>query len=288
MLAQSIGGGGGSAIYALGIVTGQASMVGETLGGSEGGTDNGGTLTLITGGNVSTTGSFAPGVVGQTIGGGGGFGAAVAPSGMSVGSGGVQFALGSTGGSGGAGDPALRIVVDDQCRRDQHYRRRVRRHRGARHRRRRRPSRFCQHRLAGAAARDRHPRRNGQPGRQWNSGDTHQRQLGLDDWRRRYRADRSIDRRRRRHRASLWRIGPRHRDARRERRRCRQRRQRVADLERDDQHQRHRRPCAGRAIDRWRRRSVPRLRCRGQYLGGERSGQHRWWRRQWRQCDGRK
>ncbi|SFK70874.1 hypothetical protein [Methylocapsa palsarum] len=103
LLAQSIGGGGGSAVYALGVVQGMAGPVSLTLGGSEGGVDNGGLLTLTTGGDVVTQGRFAPGVIGQTIGGGGGFGAVTASSGLSAS--GVLFSLGSTGGSGGSADP---------------------------------------------------------------------------------------------------------------------------------------------------------------------------------------
>ena len=103
LLGQSIGGGGGSAIYALGVVSGAAGQVSLTLGGSEGGTDTGGPLTFTSGGEISTSGRFAPGVVAQTIGGGGGFGAVTAASGISAS--GVSFKLGSTGGAGGSGDP---------------------------------------------------------------------------------------------------------------------------------------------------------------------------------------
>ena len=104
LLGQSIGGGGGSAVYALGVVTGTAGQISLALGGSEGGVDNGGALTFSSGGDVVTAGRFAPGVVGQTIGGGGGFGAVTASSGISAG--GVQFALGTNGGAGGSADPS--------------------------------------------------------------------------------------------------------------------------------------------------------------------------------------
>ncbi len=103
LLGQSIGGGGGSVLYALGAVTGSAGPVSLTLGGSEGGTDNGGSLTFASSGSVSTAGRFAPGLVGQTIGGGGGFGAVTAAAG--IGAAGVSFQLGSTGGTGGSADP---------------------------------------------------------------------------------------------------------------------------------------------------------------------------------------
>ena len=100
LLGQTIGGGGGSAIYALGVVTSAAGDVTLTLGGTEGGTDNGGALTFSSSGAVSTQGRFAAGVVGQTIGGGGGFEAITAASGMSAA--GIKFQLGATGGAGEA------------------------------------------------------------------------------------------------------------------------------------------------------------------------------------------
>ena len=103
VLGQTIGGGGGSVLYALGAVTGSAGSVSLTLGGSEGGTDNGGALTFSSAGAILTAGQFAPGVVAQTIGGGGGFGALTAASGISAA--GVSFQLGATGGAGGSADP---------------------------------------------------------------------------------------------------------------------------------------------------------------------------------------
>ena len=84
-------------------MTGSASQVSLTLGGSEGGTDNGGALTFASSGSVTTYGRFAPGVVAQTIGGGGGFGAVTAADG--IGAAGVSFQLGSSGGVGGSADP---------------------------------------------------------------------------------------------------------------------------------------------------------------------------------------
>src|SRR6185437_15107102 len=104
LLAQSIGGGGGSALYALGVVTGSAGPVSITLGGSEEGVSTGGVLTFSSSGQVSTLGRFAPGVVAQTIGGGGGFGATTAAAGVSAS--GVSLQLGSIGGTGGSADPS--------------------------------------------------------------------------------------------------------------------------------------------------------------------------------------
>jgi hypothetical protein len=107
LLGQAIGGGGGIGIDALGVVTGTAGLASLTLGGSEGAVvdaDTGGALTLISGGEITTGGRFAPGVVAQTIGGGGGFAALTASSGLSAT--GVQFQLGAVGGVGGAADPS--------------------------------------------------------------------------------------------------------------------------------------------------------------------------------------
>jgi hypothetical protein len=53
---------------------------------------------------IVTTGAGALGYIAQTIGGGGGFGAVTAASGISAA--GVQFTLGSTGGVGGSADPS--------------------------------------------------------------------------------------------------------------------------------------------------------------------------------------
>ncbi|UGV26591.1 hypothetical protein E0H22_13355 [Rhodopseudomonas boonkerdii] len=104
LIAQSIGGGGGGSIGAFGVVTGTAGPVQITLGGAETGTNNGGELALKSGNLITTYGRFAAGLVGQTIGGGGGYGSVTAAEGISAA--GVQFQLGSTGGTGGAADPS--------------------------------------------------------------------------------------------------------------------------------------------------------------------------------------
>ena len=61
-------------------------------------------MTFSSSGQVTTLGRFAPGVVAQTIGGGGGFGAITAAAGINAP--GVSFELGSTGGTGGSADPS--------------------------------------------------------------------------------------------------------------------------------------------------------------------------------------
>jgi hypothetical protein len=108
LLGQSIGGGGGVGIDALGVVTGSAGLASLTLGGSEGSVvnpDNGGQVILASSGQIATFGRFAAGVVGQSIGGGGGFAAITASSGLSAA--GVQFQLGSAGGAGGSADQTI-------------------------------------------------------------------------------------------------------------------------------------------------------------------------------------
>ena len=109
LLGQSIGGGGGGSIGAFGVVTGTAGPVKLTLGGEETGVNNGGELTLQSGNMITTFGRFAPGVVGQTIGGGGGYASVTAAAGISAA--GVQFQLGSTAGTGGAADPSQLSTV---------------------------------------------------------------------------------------------------------------------------------------------------------------------------------
>ncbi len=103
MLGQSIGGGGGSAIAAISLSSGTAGTLSQTLGGSESALSNGAQLVFTSGGQITTYGRFAPGLVGQTIGGGGGFSAMTFATGVAAS--GVSFQLGSTGGAGGSADP---------------------------------------------------------------------------------------------------------------------------------------------------------------------------------------
>ena len=70
IVAQSIGGGGGSG----NIAQTQSSMFEFDLGGSAGAGGNGGTVNVAEGGVINTTGSNAVGILAQSIGGGGGNG----------------------------------------------------------------------------------------------------------------------------------------------------------------------------------------------------------------------
>ncbi len=117
LMAQSIGGGGGAggvAVHedALGILGSSGSAM--VLHGISGGTGEGGTVTLSNDGVVETAGAFAPGILAQSIGGGGGFAAisehrrvaslAVGPLGAAMDNHGYGVAFaGSAGGSGSAG-----------------------------------------------------------------------------------------------------------------------------------------------------------------------------------------
>jgi hypothetical protein len=100
---QSIGGGGGNAILAFGVVTGTPLGIELNAGGSEGVVGNGGTVNLPTfSGMVQTSGALAAGLIAQSIGGGGGYVGFTTPTGTSVGANGVSFDVGGTGGAGGA------------------------------------------------------------------------------------------------------------------------------------------------------------------------------------------
>ena len=94
VIAQSIGGGGGTAV-AYG-VTGTGPV---TLGASNGASGNAGAVDVASSGIVVTTGAGAHGIVAQSIGGGGGFFQAFDSAGAMVTTN-VQAAIGGGGGSG--------------------------------------------------------------------------------------------------------------------------------------------------------------------------------------------
>ena len=113
IFAQSIGGGGGggadSAAGANTINTSDMTFVGSIgIGGVGGGGGAGGSINLNTYNNtISTLGHNASAILGQSIGGGGGYGAAGNATQSDISTGekqvGLTFSLGGTGGSGGAG-----------------------------------------------------------------------------------------------------------------------------------------------------------------------------------------
>lgn len=131
IVAQSVGGGGGSGGSAMVFDFSTANVVPEipvlndilsatspqiTLQGSGGGGGNGGQVTLNSAGSVSTSGAFAMGLVAQSVAGGGGLAGVYNPRGVSTNSmigkvfnsmiqtdQGITFA-GSAGGAGNAGD----------------------------------------------------------------------------------------------------------------------------------------------------------------------------------------
>ena len=98
ILAQSIGGGGGNAGNATGVSIG----VNLTIGGSGGGGGDGGTVNATSNGTIATDGDHSPGMLLQSIGGGGGkAGAAYGSSASGAFS--EQMAVGGTGGTAGNG-----------------------------------------------------------------------------------------------------------------------------------------------------------------------------------------
>lgn len=98
ILAQSVGGGGGTGGDAKGVGT----IFDLAIGGSGSGGGGGGTLAVASSGTVQTSGEQSPGMLLQSIGGGGGSGGAAyaVVEGMYVG---VGIAVGGSGGSGGPG-----------------------------------------------------------------------------------------------------------------------------------------------------------------------------------------
>jgi hypothetical protein len=108
ILAQSIGGGGGTGGFAI---AGQASAgntiggVSLALGGLGGPGNNAGTVDLTSGGDIVTSGQGAHGVMGQSIGGGGGDGGFAGSFLATLGDGATaNFGVGGNGGGGGSGD----------------------------------------------------------------------------------------------------------------------------------------------------------------------------------------
>jgi hypothetical protein len=100
ILAQSIGGGGGTG----GDATGSGTIFDLTVGGSGAGGGNGGQVNVFSSGPIATAGEQSPGILLQSIGGGGGAGG----SGYGSVRGeyfGMQISLGGTGGGAGNGGP---------------------------------------------------------------------------------------------------------------------------------------------------------------------------------------
>ncbi|ESQ75909.1 autotransporter outer membrane beta-barrel domain-containing protein [Asticcacaulis sp. AC402] len=108
ILAQSVGGGGGTGGYALSLAASADGAVAAAVGGTGGGGGDGKALGVYTWADITTSGDRAYGVMAQSIGGGGGDGgaSATAAAGLTVGALGV-----SLGGTGGGGGDAGRVDV---------------------------------------------------------------------------------------------------------------------------------------------------------------------------------
>ncbi|MBJ7533166.1 hypothetical protein JDN40_03460 [Rhodomicrobium vannielii ATCC 17100] len=103
IVAQSIGGGGGSgglAVAASGNPWGASASIG--IGGSGGTGGDGSTVSVTTNASINTQGDRSSGVVAQSIGGGGGNGGAAIAASMAQGAS-VNVSVGGSGGSGGSG-----------------------------------------------------------------------------------------------------------------------------------------------------------------------------------------
>jgi hypothetical protein len=110
LLAQSIGGGGGVGNFSFGTLTGAAAGVILQAGGSQATAGAGAEASFTTSGILQTTGALAPGLVTQSIGGGGGVSGLVAHNGISVGPNGLKMSAGSTAGPGGGAGPATATI----------------------------------------------------------------------------------------------------------------------------------------------------------------------------------
>ncbi|MBS0295134.1 MAG: autotransporter outer membrane beta-barrel domain-containing protein [Proteobacteria bacterium] len=107
IFAQSVGGGGGSGGFAVSVAAAGgaagAGTIGVGIGGSGSGGGDGGTVTVNSGGAITTEGEFSTGLVAQSLGGGGGNGGfAVTVSGSGSGGGSISLGVG-VGGSGAGG-----------------------------------------------------------------------------------------------------------------------------------------------------------------------------------------
>ena len=114
LLAQSVGGGGGTGGGSLGL-SGSAGIaagaVAVTLGGDGGFGNNAGTVTVNNSSQIATTGDGAHAIVAQSIGGGGGAGGWSAALSGAVGAKGAATVSVALGGTGGDGSTANTVTV---------------------------------------------------------------------------------------------------------------------------------------------------------------------------------
>ncbi|MFN4287160.1 MAG: hypothetical protein ACK4E3_01525 [Brevundimonas sp.] len=103
IVAQSIGGGGGTGGASLNLVGASKAALNVGLGGDGGAGSEGGTVEVSHEGSIWTRGDKAFGILAQSIGGGGGDGGMSLAGNFSVGNGGIGVSLGGDSGSGGIG-----------------------------------------------------------------------------------------------------------------------------------------------------------------------------------------
>ena len=110
ILAQSVGGGGGSGGFSVTAAGSTIASIGVSIGGGGSSGSTGGNLTITNAGSIFTGGSSSAGILAQSIGGGGGGGGWSASADITIGvleeipvSVGVGVSVGGNGGIGGAG-----------------------------------------------------------------------------------------------------------------------------------------------------------------------------------------
>ncbi len=103
ILAQSVGGGGGTGGFSLAGGVSDSASVNASVGGSGGAGGGGSAVTVNSSSNITTTGQVSHGILAQSVGGGGGSGGFSIAGSVSAASHGVSFSMGGSGGVAGGG-----------------------------------------------------------------------------------------------------------------------------------------------------------------------------------------
>ncbi len=110
LVAQSIGGGGGSSGAVISVDGGNLATYNQTVGGSGGSGQDAGTVTVNASGAIATTGSGAKGLVAHSVGGGGGNASSSVGAATAMNVAAVNVAIGGSGGSAGDGE-AVKVTA---------------------------------------------------------------------------------------------------------------------------------------------------------------------------------